>query len=63
LAWIALWRPLEVLLYEWVPLYRRRRLYERLARLRVFVHVAPSKAPADTSAASQTPLRTSMPED
>src|SRR5262245_44542908 len=26
LAWLALWRPAEALLYEWVPLYRKRRL-------------------------------------
>lgn len=37
LAWLALWRPAEVVAYEWVPLYRRRRLYERLASIRVFV--------------------------
>jgi len=38
LAWLALWRPTEALAYEWVPLYRRRRLYERLAGMRVTVH-------------------------
>ena len=38
LAWLALWRPTEALAYEWVPLYRRRRLYERLAGIRVVVH-------------------------
>ncbi len=37
LAWLALWRPAEALLYEWVPLYRRRRLFERLAGIRVSV--------------------------
>lgn len=37
LAWLALWRPAEVLAYEWVPLFRKRRLYERLAGIRVFV--------------------------
>jgi hypothetical protein len=37
LAWLALWRPAEALLYEWAPLYRRRRLYERLAGIRVSV--------------------------
>jgi len=42
LAWLALWRPTEALAYEWVPLYRRRRLYERLARIRVTVR---SEAP------------------
>jgi len=37
LAWLALWKPAEALLYEWAPLYRRRRLYERLAGIRVSV--------------------------
>ncbi len=35
LAWLTLWRPAESLAYEWVPLHRRRRLYERLSRIRV----------------------------
>jgi hypothetical protein len=37
LAWVALWRPVETVAYEWVPLLRRRRLYERLAAARVSV--------------------------
>jgi len=37
IAWLALWRPVESLVYGWVPLYRRRRLYERLAAIRVSV--------------------------
>lgn len=37
LAWLALWRPAEVLAYEWVPLYRKRRLYRRLAAIGVSV--------------------------
>lgn len=37
LAWLALWRPAEMLLYGWIPLRRKRRLYERFAGIRVFV--------------------------
>jgi hypothetical protein len=37
IAWLALWRPVESLVYGWVPLYRKRRLYERLAAIRVSV--------------------------
>ncbi len=37
LAWLALWRPAEMLVYEWVPLLRTRRLYERLSGIRVQV--------------------------
>lgn len=42
LAWLALWRPAEVLAYEWVPLYRKRRLYERLAAIRVAIRSEPA---------------------
>ncbi len=31
LGWVANWRPLEIFLYDWWPLARRRRLYRRLA--------------------------------
>jgi hypothetical protein len=47
LAWLALWRPAEMLAYEWVPIHRKRRLYERLAGIRVSVRIeAGSNAPA-----------------
>jgi hypothetical protein len=31
LGWVANWRPLEIFLYEWWPVARRRNLYRRLA--------------------------------
>jgi len=31
LGWVANWRPLEIFLYDWWPLTRRRDLYRRLA--------------------------------
>lgn len=31
LGWVANWRPLEIFLYEWWPLVRRRELYRRLS--------------------------------
>jgi hypothetical protein len=31
LGWVGVWGPLEILLYDRVPLIRRRRLYRRLA--------------------------------
>jgi hypothetical protein len=39
LAWLTLWRPAETLGYEWLPLYRRQRLYERLRSVRVSVQL------------------------
>ncbi len=30
-GWVANWRPIEIFLYDWWPLVRRRNLYRRLA--------------------------------
>lgn len=30
-GWVANWRPLEIFLYDWWPLLRRRKVYEKLA--------------------------------
>jgi hypothetical protein len=37
LGWVANWKPLEVFLYDWWPLARRRDLYRRLAQAAVEV--------------------------
>lgn len=39
LGWVAMWRPTELLLYDWWPVARRRRLLRRLAALPVEVRV------------------------
>ena len=31
LGWVANWRPLEIFLYDWWPIIRKRNLYRRLA--------------------------------
>jgi hypothetical protein len=54
LAWLALWRPAEMLAYEWVPLVRTRRLYDRLAGIRVLVRAA--TAPSATPDVHEHPL-------
>lgn len=35
LGWVANWRPLEIFLYDWWPIARRRRLYRRLSAAKV----------------------------
>ena len=35
MGWVANWRPLEIFLYDWWPLVRRRNLYRRLAAAKV----------------------------
>jgi hypothetical protein len=36
-GWVVLWRPVEMCLYDWLPLVRRRNLYRRLAAASVKV--------------------------
>jgi len=35
LGWVANWKPIEIFLYDWWPLVRRRNLYRRIARATV----------------------------
>lgn len=51
LAWLALWRPAEALVYGWIPDWRLSRMYQRLAALRVCVRLeTPTPASPQTSA-------------
>jgi hypothetical protein len=34
-GWVAMWRPMEIFLYEWWPLARKRSILARLARMQV----------------------------
>ena len=34
-GWVAMWRPLEIFLYDWWPIRNDRHLLKRLARMRV----------------------------
>lgn len=36
-GWVANWRPIEIYLYDWVPIRRRIRLYRRIAAAKVEV--------------------------
>jgi hypothetical protein len=36
-GWVAMWRPMEIFLYKWWPLLRKRRLYQKLSQMRVEV--------------------------
>lgn len=37
LGWVANWRPIEIFLYEWWPIARRRNLFRRLAAAKITV--------------------------
>ena len=36
-GWVAMWRPLEICLYDWWPLLRRRRVYKSISRAQILV--------------------------
>ena len=42
-GWVAMWRPLQIYLYDWWPLRDERRILERLARMRVRLVLPPDK--------------------
>jgi hypothetical protein len=44
LGWVSNWKPLEIFLYDWWPLARRRDLYRRLAAAKTEISVDGSKA-------------------
>lgn len=49
LAWVALWRPLEIFLYDWWPVLGEAKLFDRLAQMEVRTIVA---QPAERGAAA-----------
>jgi hypothetical protein len=40
-GWVVMWRPIEVLLNDWRPLVRQRRLCERVIEAEIVVHHGP----------------------
>lgn len=40
LGWVAMWHPLEILLYRWWPVLQTKRLHDKLAAAEVEVRVA-----------------------
>ena len=41
-GWVAMWRPLEIYLYDWWPLLQMQRLYGRMSRMPVELRVVPA---------------------
>jgi hypothetical protein len=44
-GWVAMWRPLEIFLYDWWPIRNERRIYDRLSRMPVRIVCTGSRAP------------------
>ncbi len=52
-GWVAMWRPMQIYLYEWWPLQRRWRIFNKLAHMPVNVRIrAAASRPATRRSAS-----------
>jgi hypothetical protein len=48
-GWVALWRPMEIFLYDWWPIRAEANLYDRLGTMDVRVVGASGPAPAESA--------------
>jgi len=40
-CWVAMWRPIEIFLYDWWPIRAERRLFERLSAAPIEIRFKP----------------------
>jgi hypothetical protein len=52
-GWVAMWRPLEIFLYDWWPLLGEQRLHTRLSRIQVRIVYRGTNPPAQAPHASK----------
>jgi hypothetical protein len=50
-GWVAMWRPLEIFLYDWWPILGDQRLYDHVSRITVQIVYAGSRKPDAKEAA------------
>jgi hypothetical protein len=41
ISWVGLWRPVEIFLYDWWPIWRQRRRFDALANAQVVIESLP----------------------
>jgi len=56
-GWVAMWRPIEVFLYDWWPIRAEARLYQRLATMPVRIEQTPDVARAGRTQQQRWPGR------
>lgn len=56
-GWVAMWKPLEIFLYDWWPLVGERRIHDRLSRITVRAIYASRPTSAGLQADKRPPLR------
>jgi len=70
LSWVVLWRPIDLLIYEWIPVRRQRKLLHRLRAAAVDVRqatgpasVAEASRPMTSTNAASTPPAVESPRN
>jgi hypothetical protein len=53
-GWVAMWKPLEIFLYDWWPIVGERRLYDRLSQIQVQIIQANSRSSNAQTFGSET---------
>lgn len=56
-GWVAMWRPLEIFLYDWWPIRADARLFDRLAAMPVRIATHPVGASPEGNAEVVPALR------
>ena len=59
-GWVAMWRPLEIFLYDWWPIRNEARIYDRLSRMTLQIRCT-SRSEAATFAPTAAAVQSSKP--
>jgi hypothetical protein len=59
-GWVAMWRPIQIFLYDWWPILGERRTFGRLSRMPVQI-ISPGSTPAPSKSPGITAPRLSEP--
>ncbi|HVY70715.1 MAG TPA: hypothetical protein VHH73_12365 [Verrucomicrobiae bacterium] len=51
-GWVAMWKPMEIYLYDWWPVRRRGKVFAKLSRMPVEVHQREASRPARVPASA-----------
>lgn len=55
-GWVAMWRPMQIYLYEWWPLQRRWRIFDKLAHMPVNVRIRAAVSRPTTRRSASPPV-------
>ncbi len=58
-GWVAMWRPMEIYLYEWWPLRRRGQIFDKMSHMHVELRKREEASPKTTVLTASTPAATS----